>query len=137
MIRVNRRPRGSLGCKESWKLWPGWLQAELQATCTPTLVPPFCLPHPGLTKLGDCREAVQCELTPPMHGGAFCNKWPEPEIPTFALGCKDNFIKKLPDYTFQAVLRKPHSTEKTLKGKTTHLLKCLLLPSIEKDPWAN
>lgn len=90
VIRVNRLPRGSLGRKESWKLWPGWLQAK-----------------------------------------------PEPDIPTFALGCKDNFIKKLPDYTFQAVLRKPHSTEKTLKEKTTHLLKHLLLPSIEKDPWAN
>lgn len=31
MIRVNGLPRGSLGCKESWKLWPGWLQAEHQA----------------------------------------------------------------------------------------------------------
>lgn len=74
-----------------------------------------------------------------MHGGAFCNKWPEPVIPAFALdlGCKDNFVKQLPDYTFQAVLGKPHPTEKTLKEKTTHLLKCLLLPSIEKDSWAN
>lgn len=86
--------------------------------------------------LGDCQEAMHCELFPPLCGGSYCSKRLEPHTPISALGfaCKDKVIvKELSECICETVLETSHSTEKARRN----LLKYLFRPSVKKDPCTN